>query len=286
MKAMSWLILSLALHGVLVGTLMSLRVVPEPEVAEEIVDLQIVMETRSVGGPFRGQGTSRTGSASSANKALVQNLFQRYDLKQESHEVAAVSESDAADFQVGPANMLGDSDNWDFHRQVFTKIDENLMFDSLLAQYNHFGSVHLRFAVDPHGYLIEKSLRARAEDPILKVHVVRALRLALNEEFPSSKWAVAGKNITFEAKFDFLQMSSFINHEKQKGFVKPQLQFQRATTEKPIPNTLSEQLTSGGIDYDLFAAAERWQKYNKKKKLANYQFDPFAHYKKDPAYNL
>ncbi|WP_291515855.1 hypothetical protein [Bdellovibrio sp. ArHS] len=160
------------------------------------------------------------------------------------------------------------------------------MFDSILAQYNHFGSVYVEFEVDAQGRLQNTNLRVSSSDSILKVHVMRALRKGLKETFKEEKWNPSGQTSILQAKFEFLQGSADVNFQKQKAFGKPILVFKRATTEKPLPTTMGEHLLNGGISYDAFAMAERWEKFNKKKKLRELSFDPFTTYKADPDYNL
>ncbi|MFM6930383.1 MAG: hypothetical protein ACKOX6_18105, partial [Bdellovibrio sp.] len=178
------------------------------------------------------------------------------------------------------------TDQWSYFHQVFERIDQQLMFDSLLAQYNHFGYVYVEFEVGPNGRFVDKTVKVSAIDSILKVHALRALRKGLMEEFPREKRNPSGKSVRFQAKFEFLASTEDLNFSKQKGFGKAKLVFRRASSERPIPNDLKEQLLTGGISHDPFAMAERWEKYNKKKRLKAADFDPFALYKVDPDYNL
>lgn len=242
--------------------------------------------------PKGGARPGRRGASSRSNKVQVGRLFQRYDFGEASGESSESLGGTSPDefknsenYLMDADNVFAANDNWEFHRQVFERIDSGLVFDSLLAQYNHFGSVYLQFAVSGKGFFLEKTLKASAEDPILKVHVVRALRGALRDEFPMSKWSTQEDPVYFQVKFEFLQGAASLNFAKQKEFAKPVLVIKRATAEKPIPNSLKDHLLSGGISHDPFAMAERWEKYRKKQRLAIGDYDPFASYRKDPAYN-
>lgn len=287
-----WILASLVLHGLFVGFLLVTgKLRPEGVVrVEEIpVEFQAVIQPKvkvSTGAPHRSQGRKPSLPGSATKKAA--SLFKVYDLSQGDLATGdAGPESDFRDtknYRFDSSNMFGENDHWDYHREVFQRIDSQLIFDSILAQYNHFGTVMLQFEVNRQGYLLGDSLRAEAEDSILKVHVVRALRKALAEEFPQTKWSEG--TTVFQAKFDFMLGSESMNSQKQKEFAKPVLVFRRATLEKPTANTLSDHLLNGGISYDAFAMAEKWEKYNKKKRLAAGEFDPFAHYRNDPAYRL
>ncbi len=189
------------------------------------------------------------------------------------------------DFQSD--QMFSQHSEWEYYRAVYEKVDSHIVFDTRLAQYNHFGTVYVQFRLSPSGELLQQDLKAKSDDGILKVHVMRALRkslvagaLAENQVNPS------GRSVLFRAKFDFLQDSPSLNFKKQKEFGRSVLVFRRATLEKPISNTLKDHLMNGGIDYNLFAATERWEKYNHKKMLRETGFDPFLSYKEDQDYNL
>lgn len=237
---------------------------------------------------------SKSRSMGKAVSLKGMNLFgQRY-----SYDLAAKNESeigqgsglgdykDSATYALGSDSFLGENDQWEFYRQVFERIDSQLLFDSILAQYSHFGSVFVEFEVDAQGRFVQSKIKVSAEDSILKVHALRALTKGLKESFRKEKWNPTGKNSILHAKFDYVFGDSDLNFKKQREFGKPIFLFRRATAEKPIPNDLKEHLLNGGIGYDAFAVAERWQKYNKKKKLRQQEFDPFATYKNDPLYSL
>ncbi|WP_413559119.1 hypothetical protein [Bdellovibrio sp. HCB209] len=188
---------------------------------------------------------------------------------------------------IGDADgFISDGNQWSYFEHVFKKVDEQLLFDSLLAQYGHFGNVYVEFEVDEQGHFVQRGLKVTADDSILKVHALRALIKGLRESFDKTKWNPTGKSQIFQAQFSFLQGSPGDNQIKQKAFAKPVLKFTRTTAEKPIPTNLKEQLLTGGVHYELFSVVERWQKYNKRKKLREQEFDPFSTYKADPLYNL
>jgi hypothetical protein len=182
--------------------------------------------------------------------------------------------------------MLADTDQWEFYRQIFERIDNQLMFDSILAQYNHFGSVFLEFKVDAEGHFVKTAFKAKSDDPVLKVHVIRALRKGLKESFAKEKWNPSGKITILQAKFEFLQDDSSVNSKKQKEFGKPILLFKRATSEKPTASNLTDTLLDVNNVLNPYQIAERIEKYKKKKMLRAEDFDPFQNYRNDPDYNL
>lgn len=234
--------------------------------------------------------SSRGKSASLKGMSLFRQSYNFDSAAKNSGDVSATAElgdfKDSASYALESDSFIGDNDQWAFYRQVFERIDSQLLFDSLLAQYSHFGSVFVEFEVDPQGRFVESKIKVSAEDKILQVHALRALTKGLKESFKKEKWNPSGKNSILHAKFDYVFGESSLNYQKQREFGKPIFLFKRATSEKPIPNNLKDQLLNGGVSYDPVAMTERWQKYNKKKRLRAQEFDPFASYKNDPLYNL
>lgn len=181
----------------------------------------------------------------------------------------------------------GDNKNWSYYQEIYKRIDNNLMFDSLLAQYGHFGYVYVQFKVTEEGLFMMDDLKADAADAILKVHVLRAIKKSLSEPLNKTKFAKESKSTLFKARFDFKIGSRDDNFaEKQSAFGSPIFSFSRSTSERPIPQELVDHLMSGGISIDPFVMAERWQKYNKKKYRDAVQFDPFQSYKRDVFYEM
>jgi hypothetical protein len=145
----------------------------------------------------------------------------------------------------------------------------------------------VEFTVDEKGRFVEKRMRVVAADPILKVHVLRALKLSLKEEFRQEKWNPTGHTELIKAKFEFVLADGSLNFQKQKDFGKPVFLFRRATEEKPIATNLKDHLlTGGGIGTDPIQVYERWEKYNQKLKSREHEFDPFGAYRTDPLYKL
>lgn len=294
MHSSKWILSSVVIHALVLAALW----LGQPEAVQaptspDPIPVEFAVVERSPAGPSSGRrkgALSRSSKpAGVASHAMNKSLFKTYDFSDDDdvlahHEGSEKDFRDRATYALESANVFADTDNWDYHREVFRRIDSELMFDSILAQYNHFGTVMLQFEVDEKGYLLEQSLRAFSEDAVLKVHAVRAVRKALTEKFQEPKWST--ENTIFQAKFEFLQDSPSLNFRKQREFGKPVLNFTRATKEKPVATNLQDHLLSGGIDYDAFAMVERWQKCNKRKRLAVGEYDPFAHYRKDPAYLL
>lgn len=243
-------------------------------------------------GPAKSKMTLLARSRGKAVSLKGMNLFnQNYSYKssvKNDYEGSGALDDfkDSAGYSLGSDSFLGENNQWEFYRQVFERIDSQLLFDSLLAQYNHFGVVFVEFEVDAEGHFVDNRLKVSAEDSVLKVHAMRALRKGLREAFVKGKWNPSGKNAVLQAKFEFLQASDFINQQKQKEFGKPVFVFKRATSEKPTANNLTDTLLDADNLRNPYQIAERLEKYNKKKRLRACEFDPFESYKRDPDYNL
>ncbi|WP_413576320.1 hypothetical protein ACLVWU_18220 [Bdellovibrio sp. HCB290] len=287
------LLLSISLHVVLAAFL---YLFSEGNLDGQNVPIQIEILPAAVQKSAVHSASPGTGAAKKkvtrTEAAIVRSLFGSgyvADSKVLGDHQKHHSENTFADgrtYITGADNFISDTDQWSYFEQVFKKIDEQLIFDSILAQYDHFGIVYVEFEVDEQGRFVKNRLKVSAEDAILKVHALRALIKGLQESFDKTKWNTTGTSHVFQAQFVYLQDSPSINQNKQKAFGKSVLTFTRATNEKPIPSTIKEQLLTGGVHYELFSVAERWQKYNKKKKLREQGFDPFSTYKSDPLYTL
>lgn len=176
--------------------------------------------------------------------------------------------------------------NWAHNQDVYTRIDSHLQFDSLLAQYNHFGAVLVQFNLDDHGLLLLNSLKVKAADPILKVHVLRAMQAGLSEPANETKDRRDSASTTYEARFDFKRGDPAANFVKQQNFGQPVFVFQRLTGEKPVADSMAGQLADLSLLGNPLLIAEKIEKYNRKKRRENLKFDPFESYRRDPFYLL
>jgi len=295
MKRLGYISLSILLHGMILLGFVLNHVVNKKNTDIVTIDLISTPAQRKI--PTTETRSKKNASSkfpkefSSAKKIAIfgqpyTGSSKAFNLESSFLKGKPAAYNESSTYETSADSFLADTNQWSYFQQVFERIDQQLIFDSLLAQYNHFGYVYVEFEVAPDGRFVDKSLQVSAIDSILKVHALRALRKGLTEDFPREKWNPEGKSVRFQAKFEFLNGSENLNFAKQKDFGKAKLVFRRASSEKPIPNSLKEQLLTGGIDVDLFAAAERWEKYNKKKRLKAEDFDPFAPYKSDLDYNL
>ncbi|MGZ3690648.1 MAG: hypothetical protein ACXVAX_04045 [Pseudobdellovibrio sp.] len=241
------------------------------------------------------KAASRLNGTGAIKKSVILfpplNLFAKYrDFERSAPQ--AVSKKVATGFNDPRAydnnidEIFGEDNNqnWSYFQEVYKRIDSHLMYDSILAQYGHFGRVYVQFQVTSDGIFKLENLKTSAQDMILKVHVLRAINRSLSEPFDVTKKSKSGSVVEFRAEFDFLYGENDINFDKQKNFGRPVLVFKRATIEKPVPDEMLEQLLDGGVTPNISLMYENWQKYNKKKHRKAIQFDPFEGYKKDAFY--
>lgn len=200
-------------------------------------------------------------------------------------------------------DAFGDNAEWSFLHYLHQKVEEELSFDRLLAEWGHFGTVYVEFWVDDQGLLLPNRIRVVADDSILKVHSLRALRRALAKPFAETKWNRSKESIKVHAKFDYL--SGELRIGKQRAFSKRKLVFQRKGFSGRVPTDFWEQMGQGfsdsvqftetelskkygggGVSVDVLALVDSWKKRNKKVKQIYRGFDPFDDYRKDPDYNL
>lgn len=285
-------LLSLSLHALL-GAVFFFAEFKEEVLPREVIQFEIQSSPVKPKPDFAGSSPkSGRKSAIAKSKGTNLNLFGSgyvadTHVKNDTNIDRPIADyKDHANYIGDAEGFISDGNQWSYFQQVFQKIDEQLLFDSLLAQYGHFGNVYVEFEVDEQGHFVERGLKVTADDAILKVHALRALIKGLRESFDKTKWNPTGKSQVFQAHFSFMYEKYGDNTKKQTAFAKPVLKFTRTTSEKAIPTNLKEQLLTGGVHYDLFTVAERWQKYNKRKKLREQEFDPFSTYKSDPLYKL
>lgn len=196
--------------------------------------------------------------------------------------------NDSQAYQSDISDVFGENGNknWSYHREIYRRINANLTFDSILAQYNHFGRVYVQFKVNEDGFLDLENLKADAGDPILKVHVLRAIKKSLLKPLENIDREKLFEVGFFQAEFNFRYGDHNENFDKQSNFGRPVFVFNRATGEKPVPKEMLDHLLSGGVTPDISLMYDRWQKFNKKKHLEAIHFDPFENYKRDAFYLL
>lgn len=253
---------------------------PSPE--KEIIEIKIEVQKTIV----RVLKKPAEGGVKKDSLGLFANKVNAYELFGQSKGHSEFSAQNTFDTNIDEIFGVDGNKNWSHYREIYNRIDSNLVFDSLLAQYSHFGRVYVQFKVTESGIFKLEDLKADAGDAILKVHVLRTIQKSLSEPLEKSKFSKNIEDTVFQARFDFKYGDSEINFDKQKDFGKPVFVFKRATLEKPVPTELLDQFLTGGVTPNISLMYERWQKYNKKKHREAIQFDPFESYKRDAFFKL
>ncbi|MBO9666692.1 MAG: hypothetical protein J7501_07740 [Bdellovibrio sp.] len=293
-----WLGYSIVLHGLAILLMIECShfVEAPPKITKEVIDFEVhsvqAKKMTSAASTDQRDVPRKSGKSSSSGKQ-IQLFGQDYIAGSASKGMSTGDGfaswgdyTDSASYLIGSDNFIGENDQWEFFRQVYERIDSHLIFDSLLAQYNHFGIVFVEFEVDVQGKLLGDHLKVSSEDSILKVHVLRALRKGLKEPFVREKWNPTGKSSVMHSKFEFVNDNGSLNSFKQKQFGKPILAFKRATSEAPAANTVTDAVISKETILNPYLIGEHLEKYKQKKMRDAGDLDPFWGYRRDPDYNL
>lgn len=287
----------------------------QPVTAREHLVIEIQTVEGRVALPVRqggekGQSSKRKNAKSARSRQFSRFMpewnFQNHDeLKLDSVSVSRGSSAgdmnDLELFSRAETVFIGESKDWRFLSYLHSRIDTHLLFDTILARWNHFGTVIVDFEVERSGILINKDIRVQAEDRILKVHVMRALRKALARRLPESVHLKSASSLRVRAKFEFLQGSSELNTKKQNTFTMPVLVFRRGTMDAPMPNNVGDfvatqlgiqapKIVGDKLQFTILAdpieIIDRIKEYKRKKAQVEVGFDPFAEYLRDPDSNL
>ena len=169
-----------------------------------------------------------------------------------------------------------------FIKSLWDEVDKSIIESPYLSEYGHVGVVFLQFEVTSSGELLEKTLQAQADDNILKVIAVRAVRKALKNEFNEN--IKPTENILINARFSWTDYQSCQN---QKGIHKYYLSFCKYGEDKRKTFSAVEKGKTylGALRYG-FGAIEEIQKYSKEENHRKTHFDPFEELRRDSDYLL
>lgn len=198
----------------------------------------------------------------------------------------ALAFDDPGAYQMGFAREE-DQDIGAFVEALHRRVDGKLLFDSLLAQYGHFGTVYAEFAVDRTGLLLQNSIRGGGHDRALKVYAIRsALVPALSQKLPESLWLKERDRVVLRAQFQFVfsESESSLFDENPASISGRALTFRRFTAQKPSARTLGQHLANGGLDVDAFRMRDAWKRYLKARENRRLDVDPFSVLRADPLY--
>ncbi len=150
---------------------------------------------------------------------------------------------------------------------------------SFLAEYGHAGTAFFQFEISEDGKLVSSSLKASAEDGILKVLAARSIRKSLeNSEIKPTK------NVIVNAQFAWADYGTCRKITRtHKNF----LSFCRYSSSKRKTFTAGEKATTylGALMYGP-GAIDAIKEYNKEENRRENKFDPFEELRRDPDYFL
>lgn len=274
----------------------------ETELSEPPADLPVTLIETSARSLLRGHKQGAHTKAlrnkggglrlSEITPSFSEGLRQRAldaDADEELSERALVASTWQEPFAYGetPADAAKFAPRASFYEELHRRVDSQILFDDLLAQYNHFGHVYLMFAVEPDGTLIPNSLRAFAADGVLKVRSAWALRKGLKGPVEKNLRLEKPKELWLTARFFWSDDTRCRNLTTVNG---PYLTFCRSTQTKPIEKNalgaVGHVATSGLDSLDPTTAYERYKQYKQMDFRRTAQFDPFVKERGDPDYRL
>lgn len=169
-----------------------------------------------------------------------------------------------------------------FLKTVWTEINESIVNSPYLAEYGQIGTVQLQFEIDPNGLLIGKTLKAKAENSVLKVLAARSIRKALRSD--NLDLSAPNEVVKIFAKFEW---TDGIPCDAHQGLNKNYLSFCRVSKSQRKSFSKSEKAAAylSSLQYG-FSAMEAIKEYKKEENRRNTQFDPFQDLKRDLDWNL
>ncbi len=191
--------------------------------------------------------------------------------------------SDVETYRSNPfqGNGLG-KEQARFVNSLWTEINESIWESPFLSEYGHVGEVFLNFEITAEGKLKEESLRVKAQDRILQVVAIRAVRNALKDE--NKELVFSKKEMQINARFTW---KSFEDCPLFRGIQKNSLSFCKFGENKKKTFTKAEKTRAylSAVWYGP-GMVEEIQKYNREEDRRKNQFDPFEQLRRDPDYNI
>ncbi len=169
-----------------------------------------------------------------------------------------------------------------FLKSLWREIDKSIIDSDFLSEFGHTGKVVLAFEVTSAGELVENSLKAQAQNGILKVFAAKAVRKAVTAQnrdlvFPAQKSLIYAQ----------FKWTSFEACEKQKGVHQNYLSFCKKAVSSNRDFSATERTMTylSSLQYG-FGALEKIKKYQREEFRRNTKFDPFEALRRDPDYYL
>ncbi len=169
-----------------------------------------------------------------------------------------------------------------FVQSLWHEIDRSIVDSPYLSEYGHTGRVQLKFEIGMDGKLIESTLKANADDRVLKVIAARAVRKALMNE--RGQMVVLGERIAIETRFAWLDYRTCAS---LNGAAKTSLSFCRYAEDKrkSFSNGEKAQAYLSSLKYG-FDAIDEIRKYKQEEMRRDTGFNPFQEFEKDRDWDL
>ena len=176
------LLLHISLVAVLIFKLSGIAEIPPQVVEFEIQKNKAVVKS--------GHG-KKSGAKKQGPDQILFPQMSAYGMLGRVQQQSATAFADSRSYDTSIDEVFGKNGNrdWNYYREIYQKIDSQLVFDSLLAQYSHFGRVYVQFKVTEDGLFRLEDLKANARDSILKVHVLRAISRSLQAPLEKIKFS-------------------------------------------------------------------------------------------------
>lgn len=171
----------------------------------------------------------------------------------------------------------------DFYSKLWAAVDNNLKEDPLLSEYNHTGVIFVFFELTASGNFIPQNLKVSAEDAILKVRSMRAIRQGLKNLHPAD---LPQKTVPCNMRFSWIDRTAC---HRQGKINKEFLSFCRhAVNNTRDHSTIGRAAALAGtfIKNGPFGFAENYQQYKQENWRHDSRFDPFESEKNDPDFQL
>jgi hypothetical protein len=235
-------------------------------------------------------GTSKKKSLKNLRKLPTSDFLPQFSMNpsKRSAAVEALEEPQwSNDDKYNEVNLFSGSkmaaDEIRFISSLYQMIDQAIVDNPALSEYNHTGHVFFRFEVDEEDHIDPRTFRASAKDRVLKVIAARAIRTAMRNETGDVHFI--HKRVVLNARF------SWASHEacnSLQGINDDFMSFCHYAENKRKTFSTGERIgtVAGAIWQNGPWAVEEIKKYNREQRHRETEYDPFDDLKRDPDWDL
>lgn len=240
------------------------------------------------GGHSRGSAKSK--SSNRLKKLPTSEFLPQFSMNP-SQRSAAVEATEGpswgADDKYNEVNLLGGNnmpaEEIRFIGSLYQMIDQAIVDNPSLSEYNHTGHVFFRFEVDEEDHIDSRTFRASAKDRVLKVIAARAIRKAIRNETGDVQFL--HKRMVVNARFVWTDRAACPSFQ---GINNNFMSFCHYAENKRKSFSTGEKVGTyaGAIWQNGPWAVEEIKKYNREQRHRQTDYDPFDDLKRDPDWNL